>query len=271
MDKHSELYFTTGEFAKILDVSKHTLFHYDEIGIFSPAIKEDNGYRYYFVWQMDTFEAIRALQKLGMSLGEIKDYMKERSPERLIPLLKEKESDIDREIIRLKNIKQFIRQEADHIWEAASTPLHIPRIVSHKKEYLLMSSVNGTKERNLAEEVAQHMRAKERYQLNMSSVGAICCYQDLLEGNYERYSHVFTTMEMRIPALKPVVKPEGTYIEVCYRGEEGNMRVPFELIQRFAKEQQIELGDLWYESFLINELMVKSYDDYIIKVSVKQR
>ena len=65
MEKKSELYFTTGEFARILGVRKHTLFHYDEIGLFSPALKEENGYRYYFVWQMDMFEGIRALQKLG--------------------------------------------------------------------------------------------------------------------------------------------------------------------------------------------------------------
>ena len=35
MEKQSELYFTTGEFARILGVRKHTLFHYDEIGLFS--------------------------------------------------------------------------------------------------------------------------------------------------------------------------------------------------------------------------------------------
>ena len=61
MDQRSELYFTTGEFAKILGVKKHTLFHYDEIGLFSPAVKEDNGYRYYFVWQMDALSLIHIL------------------------------------------------------------------------------------------------------------------------------------------------------------------------------------------------------------------
>ena len=86
MDQRSELYFTTGEFAKILGVKKHTLFHYDEIGLFSPAVKEDNGYRYYFVWQMDAFEVIRALQKLGMPLARIKEYMESRSPERFLDL-----------------------------------------------------------------------------------------------------------------------------------------------------------------------------------------
>ena len=70
MEKQSELYFTTGEFARILGVRKHTLFHYDEIGLFSPALKEENGYRYYFVWQMDMFEVIRALQKLECLWGK---------------------------------------------------------------------------------------------------------------------------------------------------------------------------------------------------------
>lgn len=27
-------YMTTGEFAKLMKISKHTLFHYDDIGLF---------------------------------------------------------------------------------------------------------------------------------------------------------------------------------------------------------------------------------------------
>ena len=84
MENRTELYFTTGEFARILGVKKHTLFHYDQIGLLSPALKEENGYRYYFVWQMDVFEVIKALQKLGMPLEEIKEYIENRSPERFM-------------------------------------------------------------------------------------------------------------------------------------------------------------------------------------------
>lgn len=32
-------YLTTGEFARLCGVSKHTLFHYDELGVFSPAVR----------------------------------------------------------------------------------------------------------------------------------------------------------------------------------------------------------------------------------------
>ena len=121
MEKKSELYFTTGEFARILGVRKHTLFHYDEIGLFSPALKEENGYRYYFVWQMDMFEVIRALQKLGMSLGEIKEYMENRSPERFMSMMDGKKRQIDEEIRRLKNMKRFILHEG------------IPACVGHQR------------------------------------------------------------------------------------------------------------------------------------------
>ena len=110
MEKQSELYFTTGEFAKILGVKKHTLFHYDDIGLFSPAVKdEENGYRYYFVWQMDAFEVIRALQKLGMPLGEIRRYLDRRSPQQLIRLLEREALELDRRIALMERMQMCIR------------------------------------------------------------------------------------------------------------------------------------------------------------------
>ena len=133
MEKQSELYFTTGEFARILGVGKHTLFHYDEIGLFSPAIKEENGYRYYFVWQMDMFEVIRALQKLGMSLGEIKEYMENRSPERFMSMIDGKKRQIDEEIRRLKNMKRFILHEEESVRLAMNTALDEPRLVERDR------------------------------------------------------------------------------------------------------------------------------------------
>ena len=35
---------TTGEFAKICNVKKHTLFHYDDIGLLKPDYYDKNGY-----------------------------------------------------------------------------------------------------------------------------------------------------------------------------------------------------------------------------------
>lgn len=270
MEKQSELYFTTGEFAKIFGVKKHTLFHYDDIGLFSPAVKdEENGYRYYFVWQMDAFEVIRALQKLGMPLGEIREYMKSRSPEHFLSLVEQKEEEIDREIERLKNMKSFMRREKETIREALDAVVDHPRLARREMEYLFASEVNASGERNQAEVIASHVRACEKYYISMNAVGAICLEHDLKEGIYDRYRSVYTRLDKRIPALKPVVKPAGTYVELYYRGYDGNMKRAYPVIRQFAREQNIALEEQWYEDILLDELTVKSYEDYVVKVAVR--
>lgn len=71
-----KIYMTTGEFVKLAGVTKHTLFYYDEIGLFSPEIKqEENGYRYYSVAQFEILEVISILRELNMPLAEIQSYM----------------------------------------------------------------------------------------------------------------------------------------------------------------------------------------------------
>ena len=80
----TEMRFTTGEFAALCGVTKHTLFHYDETGIFSPAIRGENGYRYYAPAQIEVFQVISSLKELGMPLSDIKAYLDRRSPETLL-------------------------------------------------------------------------------------------------------------------------------------------------------------------------------------------
>ena len=79
-----EYFFTTGEFAKLCGVKKHTLFHYDEQGVFSPDIVRENGYRYYSLMQYDLFSIIADLRELGMPLKKIKAYLDARSPQNLL-------------------------------------------------------------------------------------------------------------------------------------------------------------------------------------------
>lgn len=270
MEKQSELYFTTGEFAKILGVKKHTLFHYDEIGLFSPAVKdEDNGYRYYFVWQMDTFEVIRALQKLGMPLGGIREYMKTRSPESFLALMDQKDKEIDQEIERLKNMKRFMERERETISEALEARIDEPRLTVKEQEYLFASDVNMTGERKLAEEIASHARLCEQYHISMNAVGGICYGKDLREGKFDCYQKVYTQLDKRIPALKPFVKPAGTYVELYYRGYDGDMKKAYPVICDFAGRQGVSLEELWYEDILLDELTVRDYGDYVVKVTVR--
>ena len=54
---------TTAQFAKLHEVNKRTLHYYDEIGLFRPLTKAENGYRYYDISQSIDFEYIRMLKE----------------------------------------------------------------------------------------------------------------------------------------------------------------------------------------------------------------
>lgn len=267
MGKQSELYLTTGEFAKIAGVTKDTLFHYDEIGVFSPALKEDNGYRYYYIWQLEAFQAITVLRKLGMPLKEIRDYLRRRGPETFLELMRVKEEEIEREIKTLKQIKSFIRNKISEVEAVMDLPLDTPRVVTQNAEWLLVTDVNGQEEKTLATEISGYMINCERHNLIVSATGGICRYEDLQNGRYDSYRQVYTRVDRKLPGLPVTLKPAGQYAEVCYKGYEGNMKHPYRLLEAFAGAHGLKLEEQWYEDFVADELMADDCEKYIVRVS----
>ena len=58
-----ELFYSTGEFARLNRINKRTLHYYDEIGLFSPEHKGENGYRYYTCMPFEQLELILLLRR----------------------------------------------------------------------------------------------------------------------------------------------------------------------------------------------------------------
>ena len=85
---------TTAQFAKLHGVNKRTLHYYDDIGLFSPRAKGENGYRFYDAAQSLDFEYIRMLKELNMSIDEIAAYCKAPTPARFLEIASAKEEEI---------------------------------------------------------------------------------------------------------------------------------------------------------------------------------
>ena len=93
--------YTTGQFAKLNGVNKRTLHYYDEIGLFSPDFKGENGYRYYTCFQTVQLELILMLRKVGLSIEEIIRYQQSPSGTSFADLITEKKRFIDKSIQEL--------------------------------------------------------------------------------------------------------------------------------------------------------------------------
>ena len=100
---------TTAQFAKLHGVNKRTLHYYDDIGLFSPRAKGENGYRFYDAAQSLDFEYIRMLKELNMSLDEIAAYCKAPTPARFLEIASAKEEEIGRQIKKLRHAQKVLR------------------------------------------------------------------------------------------------------------------------------------------------------------------
>lgn len=75
MKKHNEELFQIGEVTKIMGITRKTLLVYEDMGLLTPAEKdEDSGYRYYSADNMTQICSIKSLQALGLSLKEVAGY-----------------------------------------------------------------------------------------------------------------------------------------------------------------------------------------------------
>ena len=103
---HNQEYLTTGQFAALCKANKKTLFYYDEIGLFCPAVTDSNGYRYYSVFQLDKFALITSLKNLGMELKEIQSYLECEQVEELNAMLLHQQEQIEEKINALQKYPQ---------------------------------------------------------------------------------------------------------------------------------------------------------------------
>ena len=64
-------YLTTGELTQLMGITKHTLFHYDDIGLFQPKYINEKGYRFYSIDHIDILNTIMVLRDIYIKINEI--------------------------------------------------------------------------------------------------------------------------------------------------------------------------------------------------------
>ena len=106
MDRNGLL--SIGEFSQWTGISRSALIYYDESGLFHPAYRAENNYRYYTYYQTITINLITTLKQLNVPLSTISALMRDRTPETLLELLSNKERDIECELKLLQEAQKII-------------------------------------------------------------------------------------------------------------------------------------------------------------------
>ncbi len=150
--KAKSVYYTPQQVASFFAIRKDTLLFYDRIGLFSPALRKENGYRYYSANQLYELDAVLTLRDLGFSIAEIKESKETMSVESFLSLLGKEESRLSEKIASYQDllaVNNSIRQSTLQAIEAKKEHLiieHLPR------QPIIAADINGSGDKATSDE-----------------------------------------------------------------------------------------------------------------------
>lgn len=268
MDRN--LYMTTGEFAALTGVTKHTLFHYDEIGLFSPEFVAENGYRMYSLYQVETLDTILILRDLGMPLKEIRRFLQMRSPQELMRIFTEREAQIEQEIAKLENMRGWTRQRREKISTALRQDFSKIQIRHYPERYYLIRQMDGSSEQDYVEKTnALILDFKNTEQRNDYEVAYFQHEGNVQNQDYNVYDNVLILLQQKPDHMTYQILPEGDYLTGFHVGSWMEMREAYERMETYRKEHKIQTEGPYVERDVMDNLSVKRMEDYVTEIAVR--
>ena len=268
---NKKMYFSTGEFARLAGVSKHTLFYYDEIGLFSPEIKnKENGYRYYSAEQLDILDVIYVLRELDMTLEEIQKYMQNRTPEQFLQLFRYEEQLISDRIKHLKSVKNWITEKSKLIQQNLQEDLEKITICQEPQRYLIEGSVKENDDRAWAKAIGKLWDCcidngiKSPY-----PIGYRQQKEDIEKGIFDNYRVFYQMLDTKPKKIGYTVREGGDYLCAYHKGSWKNIGKTYSRMLKYANEHELILGGYFYEDGVLDSLTVQEEKDYVCRISCK--
>lgn len=272
MKLKEEYFYTAGEFAKLFNISKQTLFYYERNKIFCPARIDDNGYRYYSLSQFFIFEIITALRMLHIPLKKIAWYLQNRSIENLQALLREKWDEYE-QVIQIMITNQAHLMTRINMLEEAKH-IRVDKItLADEPETPIVCTKLPPKDHPLKEfiqQVAQHNQPLFTGPIiNASITGYILMKEHILKKEYDRLSYLYTTIDLDSPLKKRSIKPAGLYATIykrdAYHTKYGEA---LEKLMAFVHRNDLSIvGDVYIYP-IRNYWSTGNTSDYITKISI---
>lgn len=262
------MYVAIGEFAKLCQVSKHTLFHYHDIGLFEPAFVDDNGYRFYHALQFDTFSTIHQLRVSGMSLAAIKSYMDQRSPEHLLTLCAAHEASIDAQIRLLKKVKNSLQVVREQVNEAMASHLEVFVEAQPERHLLVSEPVTQIDDHFMTKAFARLVKESESSLFR----GVSGMIHPVQRGGYdvdEKALYFYLESTCRKKRCDCWKKTQGSYLTTYHYGGYDTLESSYKRLMAHAEKENMRLGTCLYEESLLGDWAVFQQEDYVLKLSVQ--
>ncbi len=264
--KRETMRLTTSQFAKLHDVNRRTLHYYDNIGLFSPKYKGENGYRYYDYAQSIDFEFIRMLKEINLSIEEIREFVHSFDERKFLQTAIQKQKEIDEEIKRLKRAKAILAQKQQHVLLCRDVTDMQVQTVELKSEHLLTVPYEFEDD-NLMKAFHHIQKAwwPEQYR---AGVGSYISSDKIKAKQFNKYDGLYSPTMKGERDESIMLKPQGKYLCGYVKGTWGRLPDLYEKMLDYADKHGLYLTGYAFERG-INDFTIVSEDDYITQVTIK--
>lgn len=269
-EKENASRLRAADFARICGTNKRTLHHYDQIGLFAPALRGENGYRYYSQEQYDVFMVISALKELGMPLLDIKAYLDRRDPERLSALLDQQEAEVERELAQLRRIQTMIRTKRKLLEQGRRAVCGQVFFEDCPPALLILSEPIHSADPAVAAPILyEHLARCHREGWNEGyPFGAMISGKSLAAGRFDEYACYFTQVEYPAAGVPLFEKPAGRYAAICLQGDYHRAREAYRQLLDEISARGLRPVGCSYKEGLWDEIAQRDPAQYRTKISV---
>ncbi|WP_077212263.1 MerR family transcriptional regulator [Bacillus dakarensis] len=271
MNKKNIKYLTTGEFAKLCKVNKQTLFYYDQIGLLSPALKNEKGYRFYSINQIELFFVIDLLKDLDMSLNDIQQYTQNKSPENFLTLMYQKKEEIVKKRQEMQMKEKLIETKIALMEEATQLDFH-QITLEHLPEatlYLSRNIENITGEK-FVEVITEFISELNQLQLDTGyPIGAITKREQVLNGEYTKYSYLYIEQPQPKEGYPYFQAVKGDFLIGYHIGDDKTIHHTYKKLLSEMERLDLTLGEHVFEEYIYDTVVMNQKEDYVTKIMMQ--
>jgi DNA-binding transcriptional MerR regulator len=270
LNEKNEKYLSTGEFAKLCKVNKQTLIYYDQIGLLSPVVKNEKGYRYYSIHQLELFNVIDVLKDLDMSLKDIKQYTQNKSPEGFLNLMYKKKEEIVKKRQEIEIKERIIEAKIEIMEEALSTDFNQIKLTQLPEATLFLSrNIENISNEEFVEVVSDFI--DQLYLSNLDSgypIGVITKREHVLKGEYTNYSYLYIeqpTPKEGYPYFQAV---KGEFLIGYHVGDDKTIHQAYERLFSEMDRLHLVLGDYVFEEYIYDTIVRNHEEEFVTKIMI---
>lgn len=271
MNKKDSKYLTTGEFAKLCKVNKQTLFYYDQIGLLSPVLKNEKGYRYYSIHQIELFFVIDLLKDLGMSLNDIQTYMQNKSPESFLSLMYQKKEEIVKKRQDIEMKEKMIDANITLMEEALHLDFHQITFEQLPEATLYLSrNIENVTDKEFIEVVSDFINELNLSQLDSGyPIGSITKREQVIKGDFSNYSYLYIEQPNPKEGYPYFQVVKGDFLIGYHIGDEKTINKTYKRLFSEMERLELTLGDYVFEEYIYDSVVKNDKEHYVTKIMMQ--